>query len=393
MRKFLIVIVLVLVSISGWAQDKFSFNGYVKSMQTVYDPDNPLMPQKMIITDNLLHNRLNFGYYPNSNWSFVLQGRNRLMFGEMVKVMANTYGNAEDYAELLSEDEGFVDVTEAVFYGDGYIFHTMADRFYVDYMHGDFQARIGRQRINWGINMLWNPNDIFNTFNYFDFDYEERPGTDAVKMQYYTGAASSAEVVWKVADHWNRTAIGGMYRFNMKGYDVQFLGGYMHRNYVFGLGWSGHIGGAGFRGEATAFQDDVSKDLDPQVVAAVSADYMFSNSMFVGGGLIYNSEGKTSDIKTPALFSPNIQLSAQSLTPSRMECYLQFSYPLTPLLSADITTIMNPYDESWYTGPSVTYSLAQNVDAMLTSQLFFGDEDTEYGEIGQLYYLRLKWSF
>ena len=37
------------------------------------------------------------------------------------------------------------------------------------------------------MNLVWNPNDLFNAFSFVDFDYEERPGSDALRIQKYTG--------------------------------------------------------------------------------------------------------------------------------------------------------------------------------------------------------------
>ncbi len=395
MKRLILITVLLLVFLNLKAQDKFEFSGYVKSLQTVIDPVDLQIPlaKQQLYTDNLIHNRLNFAYYPSDKITLVLEGRNRLMYGELVKLM-NTYsGSGDAYARMLSKDAGYLDLSESVFHDHGYIVHSMIDRMYIDFTSGNWQVRAGRQRINWGINLVWNPNDIFNTFNYFDFDYEERPGTDAVKVQYYTGAASSAEMVWQAGESWDEMALAGMYRFNKLGFDWQVLGGYMRHDAVLGTGWSGHIGGAGFRGEATWFQHEANFDTTGQMVASVSADYMFSNSLYIHGAVLYNSLGSTGKANRQLLFMNVEDLSVKTLTPSRAELFFQMSYPLTPLLSADVATIYNPYDGSWFTGPSVTYSLAQNVDAMLSSQLFFGDKGTEYGDVGQLYYLRLKWSF
>ncbi|MCF8218844.1 MAG: hypothetical protein K9J21_07655 [Bacteroidales bacterium] len=395
MKRGFVVIMLfaLIVNVNGQTED-VEFSGYIKSLQTVINPSDQTFLQDEIFTDNLLHNRLNFAYYPNNQLNFTLEGRNRLMFGELVKLM-NGLGNSPNrYAEMLNKDDGFLDLSESIFYGNGYILHSMVDRMYVDYTINNWHFRAGRQRINWGINMIWNPNDIFNTFNYFDFDYEERPGTDAMKVQYYTSPASSAEIVWQAGKDWNEMAIAGMYRFNKFGYDWQFLGGYKKRDAIIGAGWTGHIGGAGFRGEATWFQHEANlKDTTGQLVASVSVDYMFPNSFYLNGGFLYNSEGTKGKASRSQMFMTNQDLSVKTLTPSKSEVFLQMSYPVTPLLHADISTIINPFDGSWFSGPTVTYSLGQNLDVMVTSQLFFGEENTEYGDVGQLYYLRLKYNF
>ena len=54
---------------------------------------------------------------------------------------------------------------------------------------------MGKQRINWGIQNFWNSHDLFNQLNIFDFDYIERPGNDAIRIQYYLNNFNSFEYV------------------------------------------------------------------------------------------------------------------------------------------------------------------------------------------------------
>ncbi|MDZ7777778.1 MAG: hypothetical protein U5L09_20265 [Bacteroidales bacterium] len=307
-----IVWIILLLATNAFSQgDKISLNGYIKSMQTVYAPEENTLLQQDILSDNLIHNRLNFRYYATPELTVALEARNRFMYGEIVRLFP-------DYGDMLDEDPGFLDLSKTIASGDGYALHTMIDRFYMDYVKGDFQTRIGRQRINWGINMVWNPNDVFNTFNYFDFDYEERPGTDAVKLQYYTGVASSAQLVYRPADSMQATALAGMYKLNKWGYDFQFLGGYINEDLVAGGGWSGNIGNAGFRGEATYFRDNENfADTTGQLVASISADYMFRSSFYLHAGLLYNSKGTTGDASREGLLLQNQDLSVKTLTPAK----------------------------------------------------------------------------
>jgi hypothetical protein len=55
--------------------------------------------------------------------------------------------------------------------------------------------------------------------------------------------------------------------------------------------------------------------------------------------------------------------------------------------------MLNPSDGSSFLGPSFTYSLGNNLELLVTGQLFFGDEGTEYGELGKAVYGRFKWAF
>jgi hypothetical protein len=127
-------------------------------------------------------------------------------------------------------------------------------------------------------------------------------------------------------------------------------------------------------------------------VASVSADYTFPGSLYVHSSVLYNSIGAKGKAGG---FDPffNTNLSAKYLSYAQFSLFGQVSYPLTPLFSANISGIANPGDGSWFFGPAITYSLQNNLELMCTGQLFFGDEGTEFGDIGQLIFLRLKWSF
>ncbi len=360
----------------------FTASGYLKYLQTIFYQDF----NQEWLTDNLIHNRLNFGWNPGEHFQASLQIRNRFYYGQAVETIP-------DYPDLIDTETGYFDLSAILFEGESYFLHSAIDRAYFDLVFGKLQIRAGRQRINWSQNLIWNPNDIFNAYSYFDFDYEERPGTDAVKVQYYTGLTSNAEVVYALGDSLEDMALAGMYRFNLRGYDYQFLGGYVKNDWVLGTGWSGHIGGAAFRGEISYFlsnNDTVSQR--SQVVASLSSDYTFANSLYIHGAIIYNSLGSAG--KAPfeeSLFFSS--LSAKSLTPARVELMVQLSYPITPLISGSLAGIINPNDGSYFAGPSFTISLLDNLELLLTGQFFGGDNGTEYGDIGKLLYWRLKWSF
>ena len=53
----------------------------------------------------------------------------------------------------------------------------------MDWANEKLQLRVGRQRINWGINTTWNPNDIFNSYNIYDVILINEP--DTIRMCHY----------------------------------------------------------------------------------------------------------------------------------------------------------------------------------------------------------------
>lgn len=366
---------------------KFDFKGYLKYLTTV----NFQEVNEEWITDNLLHNRLEFRYYPGEKWKVDVEMRNRLFYGEFVKLSNSNPGM--NYADFIDRDNGFVDLSFNWAEGNSYILNTTIDRLFIDYNSGKWQVRAGRHRINWGQNLVWNPNDVFNAYSYFDFDYEERPGTDAVRVQYFAGATSSAEFVYQLGDHINEMSFMGLYKFNKWNYDIQFLGGQVKRDLVIGTGWSGDIKGGGFRGEFTYFHDkDSLRDPAGQLVASISGDYTLRNSTYLQASIIYNSKGSTGKA---GMINPNIltQTSAKFLTLSRLDIFGQVSYPISPLWRADLASIINPFDGSFFIGPGAGYSISDNMELLLFGQLFVGDPGTEFGGVGKLLYFRYKWAF
>ncbi|MCB2221807.1 MAG: hypothetical protein KQI35_15540 [Bacteroidetes bacterium] len=385
--RFKVLSVLVLLALSAsnlWAQDKkVEFSGHLQNLNTLWIQD----VSSEWYTTGSIYNRLNLKWYPNERWTFSASARNVANYGQLI------YNYYPLYSDLLVQDDGFVDLTGTIARDSSYILYSNLDRLNLKFTKGKFEATVGRQRINWGINMVWNPNDIFNTFNFYDFDYVERPGCDAIRLQYYTGYASGYQIAFKM-DADNEITAAGMYSFNQWNYDFQVLGGVMTSDVVLGAGWSGYIKNAGFTGEASYFRDkDNFADTTGIFVASIGGSYTFRNSLMVNASILYNSDGTTGKAGYGSSFIVLQDVSPKSFSPARASLMGQLSYPITPLIQADLSGIVNPYDGSFFIGPSVTFSLTDNIGLLLTSQIFAGETGTEFGGYGQLYYLRLKWSF
>ncbi len=379
------VLLLFAVSVaakSGFAQNNFEVRGYFEYLNNTWAPRNSAHWTNV----SGLYNRLDMRWYPSNSFEFHAGMRNNFNFGTL---MADFYPL---YADILLKDYGYADMTFKIAKDTSYLFYTNIDRLNVKYTFGNLEITAGRQRINWGLNLIWNPNDIFNTYNFFDFDYVERPGSDALLLQYYTGDFSSFQFAVK-SDNNKRVTAAAMYKFNVLNYDVQIIGGVMNDEVVAAAGWSGQIGGAGFTGEASYFRDaDNFADTTGQLVASLSINYTFKNSIFVNGSVLYNSKGTTDNAGMGAfLFLGN--MNPKTLSLSRCDLFMQLSYPVTPLIKADVSTIYNPYDKSLFIGPNIDFSLTGDLDFLVMAQLFAGKRGTEFGDYGQMYYVRLKWSF
>lgn len=337
-------------------------------------------------TDNLLHNRLNFNWNINSNLTFNTQVRSRIFYGETVT-------NFPQYSEIINHESGFLDMSDILFEGNSIFMHSTIDRFYFDYNYKKWQVTVGRQRINWGQTFAWNPNDLFNSASFFDFDYEEKPGTDAVRVQFYPNYSSQFDFVVKL-DNNEKITTAGLYRFNKWGYDIQLLGGYYEeRDFVLGAGFSGSLLKGGLRGEVSYFHSEENfTDTTGTFVASVGYDYTFSNSLMIQVEALYNGYGKKSgDFNLGEFYF--MQMSPQNLSLTKLSYMANISYPLTPLLNVRISAMYNPNDNSVYFGPSADYSLKSNLELSVYTQYFTSQTPIEQGGQGGFLYWRLKWSF
>ena len=389
----LTLLVVFLLSIQSYPQySSFDYNGYAKYLfsSTKYPNINDRL------YDHLLHLRLNTKYYATQNLTAAMELRFRTFYGESAYKIPN-------YRQLIQTERDFVELDFFLWdtkYSIGYL---EVDRLYLDFVKNDLEVTVGRQRISWGTCWVWNPTDLFNPLNVLDFDYEERPATDAIRVQYYTGPVTKIEVSYKPANDPYNQILAGLFSLNKWDYDFNFIGGMKYKRWLAGFSWAGDILGAGFRGELLVSQKPDSAEtvvyrtplqtisLDDKTMTsfALSGDYTFPNTFYIHTELLYNNIGVT---KNTLLYQPAAG-SLGLLTAARWSIYQEFSYDITPLLRGSIFGIYNPNDYSYVIVPSLSYSVITNLDLYLISFFFEGNPLTEYGDYGTTYYVRLKYSF
>jgi len=382
MKKYsAIVFVLFLYAQALFPQENkpISLNGYLTSMQSVmFDSLSGAFRN-----ENLLHNRLNLKGYAGNSITFSAELRNRLFTGDMVRL-------GEYYSDLIGADEGLVDMSWNVIEKQSLLLNTTVDRLWIDLHSGNFQLTAGRQRINWGQAFVWNPNDIFNAYSFFDFDYAEKPGSDAIRLQYFTSYSSVLELAVKV-DSENDPTAAGLYRFNKWGYDLQLLAGIVKgRDIVLGTGWSGAIGSTSFRGEASWFDDyrDFPGD-ESTILITTGFDRIFKDNSMAQIQIMYsNNPLSLNDFNS--FYSGS--LSSKDLAFSRFSAFGQFTWAASPLLNLSASGMWFPDLEGYFAGPALDYSLAENIDFSLLWQHFNSIMGGTQSRIN-LVFLRLKYSF
>lgn len=377
---FLLLWVSILTGIAQENESNLQVSGYTSAIQNAKFKNI----NERWITDNLIHNRINLFYKFNPKFSSAIEFRNRLAFGEEISLNP-------DPGIMYEYDPGFFDLSTNLVKGNSYVLNTMTDRAWLSYESGKWKTTLGRQRINWGQTFVWNPNDIFNAYSFFDFDYIERPGSDALRVQYYNSEVSSTETAIKL-DRNKKITAAALYRFNKSEYDFQFLGGIVsEEDYVLGLGWSGAIKSMSFRGEASWFQPTTNTfNSSGIIMVSTSVDYTFSNSLTLMAEYLFSNNEIPKNVSFIDFYAAPQTIKSISFV--RHSFVTQISYPLTPLINTSFAAMFLPGVNGLYMGPTLTYNLAENIDASIVYQGFTA-EILNTNQRFHFLFLRLKWNY
>ena len=380
--KYLVIsLVFIFCGSNSIAQTSFEYKGYVSNLESAWLQKNI----DIMLISGTFQNRFDFFVYPIENTTVNVGLRNILEYGNIVLVTPG-YGN------MATTDNGYLNLTQSWRSKSNYVIYSQLDRLNLFYANDAFEFQVGRQRVNWGVNLVWTPNDIFNSTSFLNFDYEEKQGSDAIRGQYYFDYLTSIEFVYKLDKNAQVTS-ALMFRTNKWNYDLQAFVGMMETDYVFGAGWAGDILSSNFSGEVTYFRNKENfNDTTGQLVASLGWTYTFASDFYVHGEFLYNSLGTTNSYGGITNINSG-EYNAKMLSTAKYSVFGQIAYQLNPLVRIDVSSIINTNDKSFYIGPFASFSVSQNTDLLFAGQFFFGDNFTEWGDLGDFYFLKIKWSF
>jgi hypothetical protein len=356
-------------------------NGYIKDVQSTYFIQKIDSNASM----NLIHNRLNFKFNISPKISGRLEIRNRIFYGEQLKLIPDFGKTINQYNDLLNLSHLWINEKS-------FVAHSVIDRLLLQYADQKWDIKIGRQRINWGINTIWNPNDIFNAYNFLDFDYEERSGNDAIRIQHNLKNNSVLELAYKPGKNKDEHTAAFLYKINKWKYDFQLLGGMYQTDYVFGGGWAGNIKEAGFKGELSYFFPKKNAlDASKTFSFSIMADQTFKNDWYVSLASLYNSNPSNIFAVKGSFYNTN--LSAKSLFPFRYNFYTTIMKTISPIASCNFSFIYSPEKNTLILIPTFAWNVATNFDLDFTSQSFFAEQHNSYKNLITEIYIRGRWSF
>ncbi|MDA9555440.1 hypothetical protein N9R54_04325 [Pelobium sp.] len=383
MKKLLFVLILSFRFIAK-AQDstslphQFEVNGYLKNMQTLsFDKDLDL-----VTNANLLHNRINLRWKPSSKFTHVVEIRNRLFWGEQIKLTPN-------FASLLKNENEKINLQKVWFNQPSMVLLSNVERLYSDYKTERLNIRLGRQRINWGVNTTWNPNDIFNSYNFLDFDYEERSGVDAAKLSYILKNSLQTELAYAKTGQIDGDILALKSSVNKWNYDFQLITGWYRNHATVGAGWAGAIKDAGFKGEIQYYFKN--RDSTSHLNLSLESDYLFKKGWYLNVGLLLNSKGTHQPLGN--FNDLNLNISPENLMPTQWNIIVTTAKEINPLFSVNMSVLYTPGTNLMILYPTLQYNLATNLDASLITQSFFAELNHHFEAVNHQCFLRLKWSY
>jgi hypothetical protein len=337
----------------------------------------------------LVHNRLNFKWQMTEHLRIDAGMRNRFLTGS--KEMLNPGS--------IGFDSGWMDLSwnwanVGTKHDLSQLGNTSLDRLYVTFEKDKWKLQAGRQRINWGQTFVWNPNDIFNTYSFFDFDYPERPGCDAFRGTYFHNETSSSELAIS-ANHSHKITTALLHRWNKNNVDYQLIAGEQaEADFVIGGALTSDVKGLNLRSELSYFHPIKHiADTSGIVSVSVGADYLLPGSLMLQAEVLYNNVNKVfSENGLMALYSA--PLSAKTLSISNWNIFINASYPITPRLNVALSSMYFVDIKSSYEGLSLDYSIIENLDFSFIAQYFSTLRNSSLNNMKILMtFARLKYSF
>ena len=396
MKKRLLPLLCLLLLNYSWtrAQSKpsdwtFQISGYLKDMQSLsfirlHIPPNPGQGARdttLTYFTNLLHQRLKTEISHKSGLSLRMDFRQRLFWGDgLTQPFMESLESANDYFDLSASS---LNTRQRL------AWHLVIDRLYLAWQNDKWDISLGRQRINWGVSTLWNPNDLFNAYSFTDFDYEERPGSDALWMRYYPSFTSSIEFAINMFDKKEGAIAALRCRFPINQWDVQLITAYDQTYWVFGGGWEGSLGNWGFKGESSYFLHTKPDD-KPAFSSVLELNYITAKSHLFQAGYLFNSEGKK---QTPITQLFAFELNARNLYPYQHTVFAQAQWTLSPLTGLGLALLYSPVKaQGFFFSPNFSHSLSQNLDLYFIAQLAWEKTDKFRNPV-QAFFIRAKGSF
>ncbi len=285
------------------------------------------------------------------------------------------------------------------------------DRLNVEGYAGAWSVVLGRQRIAWGSGSFWNPTDVFNPYGPLALDPEDRPGVDALRVDWQFAAVGALTLAHAVAPrpgytggYADRSATVVRAGTGIGSWDLVAMVAFDRRERSLGLDLTGYLGGAGVHLEAARIHHPVRYTYlsGESLVETGTIDHWLDWSEAVAGTAYGFGDGTSLQVEwfhntggavDPDAYDLSAVAAGRLLAVGRDYAVAALSRPLSPLLTGSLAVLLNAGDGSAALVPGLDWSLAQNARLAVGVQTFTGGDRSEFGPLPVIGYALLRLSF
>ena len=232
---------------------------------------------------------------------------------------------------------------------------------------------LGRQPVSFGQGYFFTPMDLVAPFSPGTIDREYKQGVDAVRTDAYLGTANQLTFVAAYAGGWDLEGLvfASHMRVNVENLDVGVFAAEARKDAVVGVDAATDLMGVALRGEGTmTFPDNRADDVFLRGV--LGADMQLPKNASISGEFYVQTLGA----RRPADyvgFSRNKRFGRGELW-LMGQTYVagSFSWEITPLLRPSAAAIISLTDGSFFLSPTLSWSVADEVDVNLGAQIVWG---------------------
>ncbi|MEA1954359.1 MAG: hypothetical protein U9O24_08215 [Campylobacterota bacterium] len=330
----------------------------------------------------------------------VMYNYNRLRLSDKIKegnwfmtIIAdidNYYGedyiNSFEYQTLrgIKADTPFKIETEPHNYNNGELFGRI-HRFNVGYVDEKHHIVFGLQKISMGVGRIWTPTDLFNPRNPLALEPDQIYGAYALSYIYALGELS--EIMGIVAKRYDDSyKYAGRVKGNVGFADIalDLLSSNDAQMIAYEIEGELFNTGIEWRSEGGYFKD---KLLDKTFYQGILGfDYGFENGLTLMTEWLYSS--KTYTLSEVLLHQNSTLSSNRHLSSNYVGASAYYEFNL--LFSGSLSMIYALEDHSSYISPLIEYSISDDASIAIGAMLYGGAKESEFGNLDNGYYLRLK---
>jgi len=261
-----------------------------------------------------------------------------------------------------------------------FVLNGVTDRFNIQFARPGWTLTLGRQPVSFGTGTMFTPLDLISPFTPATLDTEVKPGIDAARFDAFFGVSGSLSVVagyggtdpisdpdWAFDITDSYYAGYGQYTFGVT--DLGLYYGYILGDHVIGASMATGVGPVGMHADATA-TIPTDGETKPFFRGVYGVDGRPTDTTFISGEIYVQTVGDVDPTDSLQLFATRRYTTGQLWLTGIAYVGLNISQDIIPIVTANISTIMNVTDPSALIIPSIAWSISNNSD--LNAGAYFG---------------------